>query len=73
VTPVVPVPDETTPTPSRPAVPVGDRDRAAGLGGDLAYTGGESTVPALVAGLALLSGTALVVTAAVRRRRAARS
>jgi hypothetical protein len=77
VTPVVPVPDETTPTPSRPAVPAGDRDRdrdrAAGLGGDLAYTGGESTVPALVAGLALLSGTALVVTAAVRRRRAARS
>jgi LPXTG-motif cell wall-anchored protein len=72
VTPPVTPPATTPPvTPAVPVTPVVDRSRGQLAAGRLANTGAESTVPALVAGLALMSGVALVVTAAVRRRRGA--
>lgn len=73
VVPPVTTPPVTTPpvTPGVPVTPVADRTRGQLSAGRLANTGAESTVPALLAGLALLSGVALVVTAATRRRRGA--
>lgn len=69
-------PGTTTPpgtaTPSTPAVPVSDRN-GNGPRGDLAYTGSDSVMPAIGAGLALLLGASLVVTTAIRRRRLNRS
>ncbi|MBD8611899.1 DUF3494 domain-containing protein [Frigoribacterium sp. CFBP 13729] len=73
VVPPVTTPPVTTPpvTPVVPVTPVADRTRGQLSAGRLANTGAESTVPALLAGLALVSGVALVVTAATRRRRGA--
>jgi hypothetical protein len=77
-TPDVPAPSDS-PT---PVVPVTDRldgfddgfgsngsGSGSGTSGDLAFTGSESTVPLTIGGLALLAGIALLVGAAVRRRR----
>ncbi|KQO45264.1 MULTISPECIES: ice-binding family protein [unclassified Frigoribacterium] len=65
-------PGTTTPpgatTPPTPVVPVSDRN-GNGPRGDLAYTGSDSTLPAIGAGLALLLGAALVAVTAIRRRR----
>ena len=69
-TPGTPGTPSTPGTPTTPAFPVGDRPGGGnGPSGDLAYTGSDTMVPALGAGLALLLGGALVVTSAVRRRR----
>ena len=69
-------PGATTPpgttTPSTPAVPVSDRN-GTGPRGDLAYTGADTTLPVIGAGLVLLLGAALVTVTAIRRRRLARS